>query len=54
LCIPAYGQFLEANGEQPVTSKRAAMDDVLREADVVSFLYYPLQFAYKKSEVIEL
>lgn len=33
----AYGQFLKSNGEQPVTWKRAAtMEDVLREADVVS------------------
>ncbi|PKU62655.1 Glycerate dehydrogenase HPR, peroxisomal [Dendrobium catenatum] len=33
----AYGQFLKANGEQPVTWKRAAtMEDVLREADVIS------------------
>lgn len=33
---PAYGQFLQANGETPVTWKRAAsMDEVLREADVV-------------------
>ncbi|MCH1921718.1 hypothetical protein L9G15_20150, partial [Shewanella sp. A3A] len=32
-----YGQFLKANGEQPVTWKRAAtMEDVLREADVIS------------------
>ncbi|THU67075.1 hypothetical protein C4D60_Mb05t20830 [Musa balbisiana] len=33
----AYGQFLKENGEQPVTWKRAAsMEDVLREADVIS------------------
>ncbi|KAK1272862.1 Cell number regulator 13 [Acorus gramineus] len=33
----AYGEFLKANGEQPVTWKRAAsMEDVLREADVIS------------------
>ena len=32
----AYGQFLKASGEQPVTWKRAAsMDEVLREADLV-------------------
>jgi hypothetical protein len=39
-CIPkAYGQFLKANGEEPVTWKRAAtMEDVLREADVVRFI----------------
>jgi hydroxypyruvate reductase 1 len=37
--LPAYGQFLKANGEQPVTWKRAAtMEDVLREADVVRFI----------------
>ena len=37
--VTAYGQFLKANGEQPVTWKRAAtMEDVLREADVVSQL----------------
>ncbi|KAF3322131.1 glycerate dehydrogenase [Carex littledalei] len=37
LPIIAYGQFLKANGEQPVTWKRAAtMEDVLREADVIS------------------
>jgi len=35
--VTAYGQFLKANGEQPVTWKRAAtMEDVLREADVIS------------------
>ncbi|KAG6475770.1 hypothetical protein ZIOFF_064999 [Zingiber officinale] len=33
----SYGQFLQVNGEQPVTWKRAAtMEDVLREADVIS------------------
>ncbi|CAN6485251.1 unnamed protein product [Victoria cruziana] len=33
----AYGEFLKANGEQPVTWKRAStMDEVLRESDVVS------------------
>jgi hydroxypyruvate reductase 1 len=32
----AYGQFLKANGEPPVTWKRASsMEEVLREADVV-------------------
>ncbi|KAH7574886.1 hypothetical protein JRO89_XS02G0017600 [Xanthoceras sorbifolium] len=32
-----YGQFLKANGEQPVTWKRASsMDEVLREADLIS------------------
>jgi len=37
--VPAFGQFLKTNGEQPVTWKRAAtMEDVLREADVVSQL----------------
>jgi len=37
--IAAYGEFLKANGEQPVTWKRAAsMDEVLREADVVGIL----------------
>lgn len=41
----AYGQFLKANGEQPVTWKRAAtMEDVLREADVVSHLSHRLFF----------
>ncbi|KAJ9704457.1 hypothetical protein PVL29_002837 [Vitis rotundifolia] len=35
--VTAYGQFLKASGEQPVTWKRAAsMDEVLREADVIS------------------
>ncbi|KAJ6840158.1 glycerate dehydrogenase [Iris pallida] len=35
--VTAYGQFLKANGEQPVTWKRAAtMEDVLRDADVIS------------------
>lgn len=35
--VTAYGQFLKANGEEPVTWKRAAtMEDVLREADVIS------------------
>ncbi|KAK6120880.1 hypothetical protein DH2020_045377 [Rehmannia glutinosa] len=34
-----YGQFLKANGEQPVTWKRASsMDEVLREADVEAIL----------------
>lgn len=34
--IAAYAEFLKANGEQPVTWKRAAsMEEVLREADVV-------------------
>ncbi|KAG5547668.1 hypothetical protein RHGRI_013385 [Rhododendron griersonianum] len=32
-----YGQFLKANGEQPVTWKRASsMEEVLQEADVIS------------------
>lgn len=36
LAFAAYGQFLKANGEQPVTWKRASsMEEVLREADVV-------------------
>lgn len=35
--VTAYGQFLKASGEQPVTWKRAAsMDEVLREADLIS------------------
>lgn len=35
--VTAYGQFLKANDELPVTWKRAAtMEDVLREADVIS------------------
>lgn len=35
----AYGQFLKANGEQPVTWKRASsMEEVLQEADVVRIL----------------
>lgn len=34
--IAAYGEFLKANGEKPVTWKRAStMDEVLQEADVV-------------------
>ncbi|KAF3786108.1 Glyoxylate reductase [Nymphaea thermarum] len=34
--LVAYAEFLKANGEQPVTWKRAStMDEVLREADVV-------------------
>jgi len=34
--LAAYGQFLKANGEQPVTWKRASsMEEVLREADLV-------------------
>lgn len=38
--MAAYGQFLKANGEQPVTWKRAStMDEVLQEADVVSPAY---------------
>ncbi|KAK4405358.1 Glycerate dehydrogenase HPR, peroxisomal [Sesamum angolense] len=33
--VTAYGQFLKADGEQPVTWKRAStMEEVLREADV--------------------
>jgi len=44
--VTAYGQFLKANGEQPVTWKRAAtMEDVLREADVVSQLI-DFKFSY--------
>ena len=39
--VTAYGQFLKANGEQPVTWRRASsMDEVLREADVVSDLVF--------------
>ncbi|KAG6521752.1 hypothetical protein ZIOFF_018878 [Zingiber officinale] len=42
----AYGQFLQANGEQPVTWKRAAtMEDVLREADVVRIHTSPAFYA---------
>lgn len=34
--IAAYGEFLKANGEKPVTWKRASsMEEVLVEADVV-------------------
>lgn len=37
----AYGQFLEANGEQPVTWRRAStMDEVLREADLVRVVMF--------------
>jgi len=47
-CIPpAYGQFLKANGEEPVTWKRAAtMEDVLREADVVRFIILQYSIYY--------
>ncbi|KAG2703134.1 hypothetical protein I3760_06G123300 [Carya illinoinensis] len=35
--VAGYAKFLKANGEKPVTWKRAAtMDEVLREADVMS------------------
>uniref|UniRef100_A0A803NFE0 D-isomer specific 2-hydroxyacid dehydrogenase NAD-binding domain-containing protein n=1 Tax=Cannabis sativa TaxID=3483 RepID=A0A803NFE0_CANSA len=35
--VTAYGEFLKANGEQPVTWKRASsMDEVLQQADVIS------------------
>ncbi|CAA6663230.1 unnamed protein product [Spirodela intermedia] len=35
--VTAYGEFLKANGEQPVTWKRASsMQEVLSEADVIS------------------
>jgi hydroxypyruvate reductase 1 len=35
--VTAYGAFLKANGETPVTWKRAAsMDEVLQEADIIS------------------
>ncbi|KAG6572116.1 Glycerate dehydrogenase, partial [Cucurbita argyrosperma subsp. sororia] len=35
--VTAYGEFLKANGEVPVTWRRASsMDEVLREADVIS------------------
>ncbi|BBH09815.1 hydroxypyruvate reductase [Prunus dulcis] len=35
--LETYAEFLKANGEQPVTWKRAAsMEEVLREADVIS------------------
>lgn len=41
----AYGQFLKASGEQPVTWKRAAsMEEVLREADVVIIFYMKSAF----------
>ena len=44
LLIAAYGQFLKANGEQPVTWKRASsMDEVLQEADVVRFFLFFLR-----------
>lgn len=34
--MAAYGEFLKANGEQPVTWRRAAsMDEVLQQADLV-------------------
>lgn len=34
--MAAYGEFLKANGEKPVTWRRAAsMDEVLQQADVV-------------------
>ncbi|GMP64312.1 hypothetical protein CsSME_00025654 [Camellia sinensis var. sinensis] len=37
--VTAYGQFLKANGEQPVTWKRASsMNEVLQEADVEAIL----------------
>ncbi|KAF8410398.1 hypothetical protein HHK36_002927 [Tetracentron sinense] len=37
LTLLTYGEFLKANGEQPVTWKRAAtMEEVLREADLIS------------------
>ncbi|KAM0024098.1 putative glycerate dehydrogenase [Helianthus debilis subsp. tardiflorus] len=33
--VTAYGHFLKASGEQPVTSKQvSSMDEVLQEADV--------------------
>lgn len=47
--VPAYGQFLKANGESPVTWKRAAsMDEVLQQADVVclSLNHIPLFFTF--------
>lgn len=34
--IRDYGKLLESKGEKPVTVKRMELDDVLREADVVS------------------
>nr|GEX74869.1 glycerate dehydrogenase [Tanacetum cinerariifolium] len=35
--VTAYGQFLKASGEEPVTWKRASsMDEVLQQADVIS------------------
>ncbi|KAH8498104.1 hypothetical protein H0E87_017142 [Populus deltoides] len=40
-CRNPYGEFLKANGEQPVTGKGAAsMDEVLRKAEVVGYLCY--------------
>ncbi|KAK3155773.1 hypothetical protein QOZ80_2AG0098480 [Eleusine coracana subsp. coracana] len=61
--VTAYGQFLKANGEKPVTWKRAAtMEDVLREADVISLhpvldkttyhLINPERLAIMKKEAI--
>ncbi|QHN79522.1 Glycerate dehydrogenase [Arachis hypogaea] len=35
--VTAYGEFLKANGEKPVTWKRASsMDEVLQQADIIS------------------
>lgn len=45
-CNTAYGEFLKTNGEQPVTWKRAtSMEEVLREADVVRYLYIFIIFS---------
>ncbi|CAI0557543.1 unnamed protein product [Linum tenue] len=52
--VTAYGQFLKANGEQPVTWKRASsMSEVLQEADVVNSFTYSIVFIISLHPVLD-
>ena len=45
LIVAAYGQFLKASGEPPVTWKRASsIQEVLREGDMVRLLEFIVHF----------
>ncbi|CAN1276583.1 Glycerate dehydrogenase HPR, peroxisomal [Linum perenne] len=52
--VTAYGQFLKANGEQPVTWKRASsMSEVLQQADVVRPLSIFVAFVVSLHPVLD-
>ncbi|CAN1771363.1 Glycerate dehydrogenase HPR, peroxisomal [Linum perenne] len=52
--VTAYGQFLKANGEQPVTWKRASsMSEVLQQADVVRPLCIFVPFVVSLHPVLD-